>query len=269
VLAGVRTLSRLELVGESLRAAVEQLAQTAPKWLLPLVEPEWDKRYGRKVEIGKVPSGKAGVTAMAEAFGRDGPKVLQAAWAPDAPPRPRTLAQVEILRQVWVHHYVWDARGRLRRRDGHALPPASLRFDSPYDTDAPWSKTANSPPASTTTWRRGGRDGQQRQGVCRSGPRTTPLSPGPGSAARASAEPTASRKETRQRRSNSHSHSGEPGRRAASRPTAASAARLRTRAAMVAPTTTASGRSAVQMRTNGTPSGDDGLLPLRSTVRLT
>jgi transposase len=136
VLAAVRTLSRLELVGESLRAALEQLAQADPDWLLPLVEPEWDKRYGRKVEIGKVPGGKAGVTALAEAFGRDGQKVLAAAWAADAPTGLRTLTQVEILRQVWVHHYYWDARGHLRWRDGHALPPASLRFDSPYDTDA-------------------------------------------------------------------------------------------------------------------------------------
>jgi IS5 family transposase len=136
VLAAVRTLSRLELVGESLRAALEQLAQTASDWLVPLVEPEWDKRYGRKVEIGKVPGGKAGATALAEAFGRDGQKILAAAWAADAPPRLRLLAQVEVLRQVWVHHYYWDPRGRLRWRDGHALPPASLRFDSPYDTDA-------------------------------------------------------------------------------------------------------------------------------------
>ena len=136
VLAAVRTLSRLEMVGESLRAALEQLAQADPDCLLPLVEPEWDKRYGRKVEIGKVPGGKARVTALAEAFGRDGQKILAAAWATDAPPRLRTLTQVEILRRVWVHHYYWDARGRLRWRDGRALPPASLRFDSPYDTDA-------------------------------------------------------------------------------------------------------------------------------------
>ncbi|MFJ8390344.1 hypothetical protein ACIQ9Q_38760, partial [Streptomyces sp. NPDC094438] len=30
------------------------------------------KRYGRTVEIGKVPGGKAGVTALAEVFGQDG-----------------------------------------------------------------------------------------------------------------------------------------------------------------------------------------------------
>ncbi|MFF4484686.1 IS1182 family transposase [Streptomyces sp. NPDC001520] len=136
VLAAVRTLSRLELVGETLRAALEELAEADGDWLLPLIEPEWDKRYGRKVEIGKVPGGKAGVTAMAETFGRDGEKILAAAWASDAPPRLRALPQVEILRRVWVHHYYWDAAGHLRWRDGHALPPASLRFDSPYDTDA-------------------------------------------------------------------------------------------------------------------------------------
>ncbi|MCX5097576.1 transposase [Streptomyces sp. NBC_00365] len=123
VLAAVRRLSRLELVGESLRAALEELAEANGDWLLALIEPEWDKRYGRKVEIGKVLGGKAGVTALAETFGRDGQKVLAAAWAPQAPPRLRVLPQVEILRQVWVHHYYWDAAGRLRWRDGHALPP--------------------------------------------------------------------------------------------------------------------------------------------------
>jgi transposase len=135
VLAAVRTLSRLELVGETLRAALEELAEAAPAWLAPLIEPEWAKRYGRRVEIGKLPGGKAAVTARAEEFGRDGQKILTAAWAA-APPHLRLLPQVEILRQVWVHHYYWDADGLLRWRDGHALPPASLRFDSPYDTDA-------------------------------------------------------------------------------------------------------------------------------------
>ncbi|MFC5673533.1 hypothetical protein [Streptomyces incanus] len=136
VLAAVRSLSRLELVGETLRAALEELAEAAPAWLTPLIEPEWAKRYGRRVEIGKLPGGKAAVTARAEEFGRDGQKILAAAWAASAPPHLRLLPQVEILRQVWVHHYFWDVDGSLRWRDGHALPPASLRFDSPYDTDA-------------------------------------------------------------------------------------------------------------------------------------
>jgi hypothetical protein len=136
VLAAVRRLSRLELAGESLRAALEELAEIAPGWLQPLIEPEWDKRYGRKIEIRKVPGGPEAVIARAEVFGRDGQKVLAALWASGAPGRLRTLPQVEVLRQVWVHHYYWDEEGQLRWRDGHALPPASLRFDSPCDTEA-------------------------------------------------------------------------------------------------------------------------------------
>ncbi|MFE9883080.1 transposase, partial [Streptomyces sp. NPDC005784] len=136
VLAAVRRLSRLELAGESLRAALEELAVIAPEWLLPQVEPEWDKRYGRRIEIRKVPGGPEAVIARAEVFGRDGQKVLAGLWSADAPGRLRTLPQVQVLRQVWVHHYYWDEEGQLRWRDGHALPPASLRFDSPYDTDA-------------------------------------------------------------------------------------------------------------------------------------
>ncbi|GLZ15912.1 hypothetical protein Acsp04_61470 [Actinomadura sp. NBRC 104425] len=88
------------------------------------------------MEIGKLPGGKAAVTARAEEFGPDGQKILTAAWAACTSPHLRLLPQVEILRQILVHHYYWDADGLLRWRDGHALPPASLPFYSPYDTDA-------------------------------------------------------------------------------------------------------------------------------------
>ncbi|WP_309227045.1 transposase [Streptomyces lunaelactis] len=86
VLAAVRFLSRLELVGETLRAALEELAEAAPDWLRPLIEPEWGKRYGRRVEIGRLPGGKAAVTERAERTGRDGQTILAAAWATSAPP---------------------------------------------------------------------------------------------------------------------------------------------------------------------------------------
>ncbi|MGW1729060.1 transposase [Streptomyces sp. NPDC002306] len=121
VLAAVCTLSRLELVGETLRAALGELAEAAPAWLAPLIEPEWTRRYGRWVEIGKLPGGTAAVTARAEEFGRDGQKILTAAWAAHTSPHLRLLPQVAILRQVWVHHYYWDMDGALRWRDGHTL----------------------------------------------------------------------------------------------------------------------------------------------------
>ncbi|TFV31581.1 hypothetical protein E4K10_05290 [Streptomyces sp. T1317-0309] len=130
VLAAVRRLSRLELAGESLRAALEQLAQAAPDWLLPLVEPEWDKRYGRKVEIGKVPWWKAGVTALAEAFGRDGCKVRPPPGRPT--PRPacascrrwRSCAGCGCTTTTGMHA---DA-ARLARRPRSASGVATVRL---------------------------------------------------------------------------------------------------------------------------------------------
>ena len=40
ILAAVRTMSRLERVGEILRAALNSLAVIAPEWLTTVAEPE-------------------------------------------------------------------------------------------------------------------------------------------------------------------------------------------------------------------------------------
>ena len=41
VLAAIRVLNRLERVGETLRAALNQLAVITPDWLQGLAPPEW------------------------------------------------------------------------------------------------------------------------------------------------------------------------------------------------------------------------------------
>jgi transposase len=50
VLASVRTMNRLERVGETLRAALNALAAADPEWLTAIADPEWFKRYGRRIE---------------------------------------------------------------------------------------------------------------------------------------------------------------------------------------------------------------------------
>ena len=54
VLAGVRTLTRLERVGETLRAALNALAVAAPEWLRTVAAPEYE-RYGHRVERYRLP----------------------------------------------------------------------------------------------------------------------------------------------------------------------------------------------------------------------
>lgn len=56
VLAAVRGLNRLERVGETLRAALNDLAVVAPDWLQSLAPSEWYQRYGRRVheQVGRL-----------------------------------------------------------------------------------------------------------------------------------------------------------------------------------------------------------------------
>ncbi|MGW7259543.1 hypothetical protein [Streptomyces sp. NPDC054834] len=56
VLAAVRDLTRLELITEAVRAALEEIAATAGHLLDGLVDEEWGRRHGRPVRLGKDPT---------------------------------------------------------------------------------------------------------------------------------------------------------------------------------------------------------------------
>jgi transposase len=138
VLAAVRDLTRLELVTEAVRAALEEVARIAGHVLEGLVDEEWGRRYGRQVRLGKNPTRPR--TRMNQA-GADARLLLEhlAARFPDLLRGP----QAEALRQVLAQNYYWDASGRLRWRDdegGAGLPPSAARIVSPYDPAARYSR---------------------------------------------------------------------------------------------------------------------------------
>ena len=73
VVAAVRDLNRLELVGESVRALVETLSAAAPDWLAQVVDvPGWSRRYGRRVDSWKMPASKTKQDTLAIDYARDG-----------------------------------------------------------------------------------------------------------------------------------------------------------------------------------------------------
>src|SRR3954451_19444175 len=55
VLAAVRDLNRLELLAETLRAALNAIAVAAPDWLHALAPLEWHERYDRRIEDMRLP----------------------------------------------------------------------------------------------------------------------------------------------------------------------------------------------------------------------
>src|SRR5947209_4577922 len=58
VIANVRGLSSLESVGESLRAALNELAEVEPDWLLTVISPDWFDRYVHRFELQRFPKGE-------------------------------------------------------------------------------------------------------------------------------------------------------------------------------------------------------------------
>ncbi len=135
VLAAIRTLNRLESVGETLRAALNTIATVAPEWLREQAAPEWFDRYSTRIEESRLPKGQEAREQYAELIGADGSHLLSAIYEPSSPAHLRELPAVQMLRRTWVAQY-YAHEGRLRWRKAEDLPPAALRADSPYDPEA-------------------------------------------------------------------------------------------------------------------------------------
>src|SRR5215813_4195990 len=59
VLAAIRVLNRLELVAETLRAALNAVARVAPDWLQAITPLAWYERYSRRLEESRLPKATA------------------------------------------------------------------------------------------------------------------------------------------------------------------------------------------------------------------
>lgn len=137
VLASIRKLNRLEVVGETLRHALNDLATVASAWLKLLVSQDWFDRYGTRFEQHRLPSKKTEQEQLALSIGADGHHILSAIDAPDTPEWLRQLPSVEILRQVWVQQYtVIEGQLVWRQPQTTGVPPNKLSIESPYDPQA-------------------------------------------------------------------------------------------------------------------------------------
>jgi transposase len=124
ILAAIRSLGRLECIGETLRQALNVLATVAPDWLQGWVPAEWYDRY--RYTLG-------------DQIGQDGMYL----WAKlDSSPdlaQLRHLPALETLRLIWLQQFVVED-GQLKWRTAKDLPPASLLIQSPYDIEARFSR---------------------------------------------------------------------------------------------------------------------------------
>jgi transposase len=141
VLASIRVLNRLELVGETLRAALNELATVAPDWLRAAAPEAWYKRYAHRVEDGRLPQATAEREAYARAVGEDGFALLDRLDEPATPEGLGRLPAVELLRQVWARQFVREGGappggGSVRPRGKGDPLPSAEPVESPYDPQA-------------------------------------------------------------------------------------------------------------------------------------
>src|SRR5216683_1277568 len=134
VLAQVRALSSLESVGESMRAALNALAQQEPEWLQAHLNPEWFDRYVHRFELARFPKAETQRQRLRQQVGQDVADLLACIDEPTTPQSVRSEPSVTLLRQVFAQHYERDGR-QIRWRDGPAVSNED-RIVSPYDQQA-------------------------------------------------------------------------------------------------------------------------------------
>jgi Transposase DDE domain/Transposase domain (DUF772) len=153
VLGCVRRLNRIETCGESLRAALEEIAAISPEFVVPLLKEGWDQRYGRKVETSRLLGRKNGsARTLAERIGADGQELLSAIDADPAAAWMNDLPRVLTLRTVWDQQYTPTRTGRLRLKDAKELPAAAERIHSPHDTEVRYSAKGRPGEQPDTEW---------------------------------------------------------------------------------------------------------------------
>ncbi|NLG96740.1 MAG: hypothetical protein GX491_05210 [Chloroflexi bacterium] len=137
VIAAVRALSLLELVGETMRRVLDEAAQVAPDWLRVHMKEEWIKRYARRFDGYSLPTSKAKREQLAVAIGEDGVFLLQVMYAEDGPKALKTSSKVEILRRIWIQqYYLADNKVYWRTKEKWGQPPAGTMIGSPDDLEA-------------------------------------------------------------------------------------------------------------------------------------
>jgi transposase len=141
VLARIRDLNRLELAGETVRAALEALAAAAPGWLAGVIDASWQRVYGQRIDNLRLPESQAAREELAVQYGRDGYWLLEQVHAAGAPGWLAGLPAVQALRRIWIQQYYRDGEKVIRREEReHGLPPGRDRIVSPYDLDARYSE---------------------------------------------------------------------------------------------------------------------------------
>lgn len=141
VISSIRQLNRLELVAETLRFALNELATVNPQWLKLIAPKEWYKRYGQRIEDYRLPQTSAQRDTYARLVGEDGYYLLDCLTQADVPAQWQKLASIKALKIAWQRHYERNSDKSVGGEEVHwksnkELSRSPQAIESPYDVEA-------------------------------------------------------------------------------------------------------------------------------------
>lgn len=143
VLAAIRNLNRIELVGETLRQALNELARLMPDWVKSMAAADWYQRYGHRFDSMHLPDSRKERNELLQRIGEDGQYLLEQVYALGTPVQIRDAASIEILRRVWIQQFSIMNDGesaKIQARSVRDQPPATRHIESPYDIEAHFAR---------------------------------------------------------------------------------------------------------------------------------
>ncbi|HEY6848663.1 MAG TPA: transposase [Terracidiphilus sp.] len=131
-------MNRLERVGETLRATLNDLAVAASEWSRTVADPEWFKLYRRRIENVNLPKTEAERTQLAAVIGSHDERLRQAIAVSHARESLGKLDEVILLERIWEEQFV-EEHGQLRFREVKEMPSPATLTTSSYDHEARYS----------------------------------------------------------------------------------------------------------------------------------
>jgi transposase len=147
VIGAVRQLSRLELVMETVRVALNALEKADSEWLKVHIPASWRERYGQPAQQERLVTNK-GTTAQAETrtlirqTGQDGEWLIELLKSSYTSQGLQQLPQVMVLQQVWEQQFeLVESEAVLREK---VELPASQIIETPHDPEVHYSQKRES-----------------------------------------------------------------------------------------------------------------------------
>jgi transposase len=143
VLAQIRNLNRLELVGEAMRVTLNRLAQIAPDWLEDFMPSDWLDRYAQRFNTWHLPKELSKRQALVLEIGQAAYRLLEQLYQQRQELPLVQIREVEALRQIWIQQFWLNENDAVQLREVGNLPQGAQLIVSPFDLEARFSQESH------------------------------------------------------------------------------------------------------------------------------